>query len=125
MDDAALILVADDDPAIRTLVQEVLADDGLHTVRIFPDGPSLLTAVEQVQLALIVLDVQMPGLSGVEVYRRLRVLPTTGRVPVLFITGRPDLVLHERLPGRYRVLAKPFTVHELERAAAALLDEAA
>lgn len=125
MDDAALILVADDDPAIRRLVQEVLADDGLHIVRIFPDGSSLLTAADTPQLALIVLDLQMPGLNGVEVYRRLRVLPTAGHVPVLFITGRPDLVLHARLPGRYSVLAKPFSMHELELAAAALLHEAA
>src|SRR4051794_3740998 len=68
---AASVLVVDDDPSIRRMLERTLAADG-HAVRTAADGGSALVAVEQAAPDLLVLDLSMPGLDGLAVCRRLR-----------------------------------------------------
>jgi CheY-like chemotaxis protein len=68
-----------------------------------------------------VLDLQMPGLSGIDVYGRLRADVMGQSVQVLFDIGRPKVVLHECVSDPYRVPRKPFDLPDLERKAAGLL----
>lgn len=79
------ILVVDDDPTLREVLQAYLAADGLDTHEA-SDGPGALRIADQVQPDLVLLDLSLPGLDGLEVFRRLR-LRHAG-MPVLMVTAR-------------------------------------
>jgi two-component system response regulator MtrA len=66
------ILVADDDPANRTLMQFVLETQGGHTVRAADSAAGVLQQLEAGEPDLVVLDVLMPGMNGIELCRTLR-----------------------------------------------------
>ena len=85
------LLYADDHAHMRTLVRDLLAAEG-HAVDLAPDGAAALARVGERLAAgrlpdLLLLDVTMPGLSGLEVCRRVKADPRTAGVPVLMLTG--------------------------------------
>lgn len=83
----ANILVVDDDDSIRFLLKEELLADG-HAVRTAADGISALEAVADLAPDVIVLDIKMPGMSGLEVVERLkRTHPT---LPIFLLTAYGD-----------------------------------
>ncbi len=108
--DRPAILVADDDPHIRRLVAEILHDEG-YPVLTAADGQQALVLIRTRAPALVLLDLQMPLLSGWEVLDRLRAEGI--HVPVVFMTAayraRAEAQRHEA-DG---FLAKPFEVDEL------------
>src|SRR3712207_1709588 len=81
------ILVADDDPDIRDLVAFKLEQAG-YDVAAVDDGPAALAAARSAPPDLVVLDVMMPGLSGIDVCRELRADPATRGLPVILLTAR-------------------------------------
>ncbi|MGD0090377.1 MAG: response regulator [Planctomycetota bacterium] len=83
------ILVVDDDPEIRDLIVAVLQPHGMEIVAA-ADGPAALLQAACQRFELCVLDVGMPGMNGLEVCRRLRALPFTRALPVLFMTAYQD-----------------------------------
>ena len=103
------ILVVDDEPTIRALVRSVLEGRGYRTTEA-ADGISALQLAVRERPDLILLDVALPGLSGLEVCRRLKENAATASIPVLLITGvlqqaeRPVAVD----AGAQGVIAKPF-----------------
>lgn len=76
------ILIVDDEPVIRYWLTHALTERG-HRVRAAQDGPAALAQVELEQPDLVVLDMHMPGMSGVELMRRLRAKKYTGRSMML------------------------------------------
>jgi two-component system response regulator MprA len=114
------ILVVEDDQATRTLLKDALSAVEGWVVTAVADGAKALEALSSVQPHLIVLDVNMPGLDGLEVYRLLRARGGLAEVPVLFVTAEPPASL-DGVHGPHRYLAKPFDVDDLLVAAAALL----
>ncbi len=83
----AHVLFIDDDESIRFLVQEELALEG-HCVRVADDGWGGLRAVEEARPDVVVVDIKMPGMGGMEVLRRLKAAhPQT---PVFFFTAYND-----------------------------------
>lgn len=80
----AHILVIDDDDSIRLLVQEELALEG-HAVRLAADGWAGLRAAAEAPPDLVLLDVKMPGLGGLEVLQRLKTAQPS--LPVLLFTA--------------------------------------
>jgi DNA-binding response OmpR family regulator len=103
-------LVVDDEEMIRRLVRTVLeADD--FTVMEAPDGRSALEAASRDHPAIVVLDVMMPDLDGVEVCRRL----DHGALKVVMLTARDDPDLEQRCKdaGAVAFLTKPFSSIEL------------
>src|SRR5919197_6558543 len=82
---AHAILVVDDDPPIRRMLERTLAAEG-YAVRTAADGGAALAAVERSVPDLVVLDVALPGLDGIAVCRRLRAKGLA--VPVLMLTAR-------------------------------------
>jgi len=80
----ARVLFIDDDDNIRFLVQEDLTLEG-HSVRVAPTGAEGLDAVEKERPDLVILDVKMPGIGGLEVLRRLK--ETRPGLPVLMFTA--------------------------------------
>ena len=110
------ILVVDDEPQICELLQRFLSLRG-YRVRAVPDGPQALAAVEQEVPQLVVLDMNMPGMNGVEVLRKLRAKKYGGGT-ILLTTGQDDKLLQEALDlGSVDVMGKPV---DLERLALAI-----
>src|SRR5260221_4058208 len=82
----AVVLVVDDGVANRELIQAYLA--GIDcTVRLVEDGAAALEAIETVAPDLVLLDVQMPGIDGYEVCRRIKAMPHGRLLPVVMITA--------------------------------------
>jgi DNA-binding response OmpR family regulator len=111
---AARIVVVDDDPAVVRAVAAVLEADG-YEVEGVGDQAEALRAGLQDPPALVVLDVNMPGLDGWELCDILRRQSHTRDVPVLFLTGRADLrdQITAMQVGGSDYVTKPFRPDEL------------
>ena len=108
------VLIVDDDPDARELLEEVAHSLGLET-RSASDGLEaldVLRGTEKSPPSLIMLDLMMPTMDGFAVYNWLRSNPTTRRVPVIVVTAvARDQVDTLRLPGVTRVVQKgQFTI---------------
>ncbi len=105
----ATILVVDDEPSIRTLVRATLERAGYHVIEA-ADGTHALQKAQSQRPDLILLDIALPQLSGLEVCRRLRARPDTAAPPVLLLTGLlqgPELQAGYSA-GAQGCIAKPF-----------------
>ncbi len=106
-----MILIVDDDPHIREVLTFALGKAGMET-REAEDGEDALVAVEKWNPDLVVLDINMPRLDGIEVCRRLR---AKGDVPVLFLSSRDDEI--DRVVGLELgaddYVVKPFSPREV------------
>jgi DNA-binding response OmpR family regulator len=105
-----LVLVVDDDEMIRRLIRAVLEADEFEVAEA-RDGESALRLATDRQPAVVVLDIMMPGLDGVEVCRRL----DHGIAKVVILTARDDVRLEEecRQAGADAFLTKPFSSNQL------------
>lgn len=108
------ILVADDHDSGRQVIMDIIAGMG-HEVVAANDGPSALLQARLLLPDLIVLDVEMPGLSGFEVCRLLRAEEATSRLPIIMLTGlhEPEDRVHGLNIGADDYLIKPFAPREL------------
>jgi DNA-binding response OmpR family regulator len=107
----AHLLVVEDDPRLQGLLREAFTTAG-HRVTVVGTGGDGLAAALPGDVDLVVLDLQLPDVDGVEVARRLR---ADGDVPILMLTARGDVA--SRVEGLYAGAAdyvtKPFDVREL------------
>ena len=114
------ILIADDDAPNRALMRFVLESQGGHAVRAADSAAAALQHIQQGEPDLLVLDVTMPGISGLELCRDLR---RTGALPVLMVSGRGEV--EDRVSGLRAgaddYLPKPFDPAELLERVNALL----
>ncbi|MCA9613294.1 MAG: response regulator, partial [Myxococcales bacterium] len=110
---APLALVAEDNPELRRFLGEVLATR--FRVRATVDGEEALAAAQAETPDLVVTDVAMPRMDGLELVRRLRAMPSTREVPMLVVTarGEPTEVLEGFDAGADDYLLKPFHGREL------------
>jgi|SRR6185312_10877161 two-component system phosphate regulon response regulator PhoB len=83
------VLVVDDEPNVRSLVRDVLELSG-YQVREASNGDEALTAVDAQPPDCVVLDVMMPGLSGIDVLAELRRRPSHDSLPVLLLSAADD-----------------------------------
>jgi two-component system response regulator MprA len=115
----ATILIADDDPPLTALLRQTLAEEG-YRVLTAADGTDALAQAQAHRPDLVVLDWLMPGLSGLEVARRLRAL---AGMPILMLTARA--AIKDRVAGLDSgaddYLVKPFDLAELLARVRALL----
>lgn len=113
------VLVVDDEPKIRDIVRRYLEADGFAVTE-QADGPGALSAAGEQHPDLIVLDVMLPGLDGVEVLRRLR---ESSQVPVILLTARDEEVdkLIGLAVGADDYVTKPFSGRELAARARVIL----
>ncbi|MBI3361996.1 MAG: response regulator transcription factor [Chloroflexi bacterium] len=118
-----LILVVDDEPSVTEVVSLYLAREGFR-VATASDGPAALEAVARQRPALIVLDLMLPGVDGLEITRRLR---ADGNLPIILLTARSletDRILGLEL-GADDYVVKPFSPQELVARVKAVLRRAA
>ncbi len=116
---AHTVLIVEDEPTVRETLAEALVEDGLR-VTTAPDGPQALERFRADHPDLVLLDLMLPGMSGIEVCRILR---TESSVPILMLTARDselDKVLGLEL-GADDYVTKPFSLRELQARIHALL----
>lgn len=83
------ILIVDDNPINLSVLSEALKSEGFR-FRVAVGGESAIALAERTQPALILLDVQMPGIDGFETCRRLKANPVTQNIPIIFTTALAD-----------------------------------
>ena len=109
-----MIYCVDDDRRIRELMLYTLRASGFETAG-FGDGESLFDALEQQLPRLILLDIMLPGMDGIEILKKLRQNPVTAQIPVIMASAKGteyDKVLGLDL-GADDYLAKPFGMMEM------------
>ncbi len=107
------ILVVEDDPSVRGLLQTLLSAEG-YDVATASDGLAGLVKATSSPPALVLLDLMMPDLGGVRVLEEMRDDPELADIPVIVVTGKVDAVPGMRtLLGEDNVFLKPFAVGEL------------
>lgn len=107
-----VVFVVDDDESVRTSLRFLLDSVGLDS-RTFPSGTEFLTAYDPTQAGCLVLDVRMPGMSGLDLQRELNLRGAI--VPVIFITGHGDIpmAVEAMQHGAHDFLQKPFRDQDL------------
>ncbi len=108
------VLVAEDNPNSRQLVRDILESIGYEPV-LAVDGPSALATAQSVIPDLIILDVNMPGMSGFEVCAKVKADEKLSHIPVMMLTAQTDV--ESRVTGldigADDYIAKPFSSREL------------
>lgn len=106
----ARILVADDDPEIRFLLETTLAADG-YEILIAADGVEAIRVATQEHPSLVILDITMPEADGYEVMRALRAHEHTRHIPIIMLTAHRDEELAARSfeQGADDYLTKPLS----------------
>ena len=116
------VLVVEDEPDIRKLVRYNMAQERFKVVEA-EDGERALRAIQRERPDLIILDLMLPGLSGLELCRTLRERAETARLPILMLTakaGEADRVVGLEM-GADDYLTKPFSPRELVARVKAIL----
>jgi len=119
------ILVVEDEPDIRKLVHYNLAQERYRVIEAV-DGEQALKVVQRDKPNLLILDLMLPGLSGLELCKLLRERPDTAKLPILMLTakaGEADRVVGLEM-GADDYLAKPFSPRELVARVRAILRRA-
>jgi CheY-like chemotaxis protein len=118
------ILVVDDSLANRRLAQAVLEGGG-HEVHCVPDAEEALVAVGSLHPKLILMDIQLPGLDGLELTRRLKADPATRDIAILATTAyaMPGDERKATEAGCDGYMTKPIDIHELREVVSRHLDQ--
>lgn len=119
--DGKSILVVDDDPNIRSLLQQELSEAG-YVVRLAEDGRQALALVREEMPGLVILDVMMPEMNGFDVAAVLKNDPATMHIPIIILSILEDKERGFRL-GVDRYLTKPIDTSSLFREIGTLFDQ--
>ena len=106
------IIVIDDDYTMRRACLAALRRAG-YEVETFPDGPSGLERIEQVHPPVLILDLKMPGMSGMEVIAQLQKMEVDTVIVVITGFATVDTAVQAMKAGAYDFIPKPFTAEEL------------
>ncbi|MFL6032811.1 MAG: two-component system response regulator [Rubrobacteraceae bacterium] len=109
------VMIADDDPVALATATEALAGSGFKVVQA-TDGQRAIQEALGRRVDLIVMDVSMPQVGGVEACHCLKAMPKTSKIPVVLTAAKKDpaaRMLAERTHGSVRVLRKPFDPDDL------------
>ncbi len=112
MIETALISIVDDDESIREAIQSLLRSVGFKA-KTFASAEQFLQSDQIENTACLILDVRMPGMSGLELQRRL--IATQCRIPIVFVTAHGDEEARSRAlqEGAVEFLLKPFSEEAL------------
>lgn len=119
------IMVVEDEEALFALLEYNLRREGFSP-RVIPDGDEAMMAIEEERPDLVLLDWMLPGLSGIEICRRIRTKPDLRDMPVIMMTARGDEADRIRGldTGADDYLSKPFSIPEMIARVRALLRRA-
>jgi FixJ family two-component response regulator len=108
------VAVVEDDESVRLAIEDLLQSQGLAT-RCFTSAEEFLRSRQHARIGCLILDIRLPGMSGVELYQQLRARGVS--IPVIYASAEGDAngKLHRELlqAGAVAVLAKPFNPERL------------
>ncbi|MCX5591681.1 response regulator transcription factor [Alcaligenes endophyticus] len=118
-----IIYVVDDDEAVRDSLRWLLEANG-YRVRCFASGEEFLGVYDPTQLAVLIVDVRMPGMSGLELQEAL--IARKAPIPIVFITGHGDvpMAVTTMKKGAIDFLEKPFNEADLRTIVARMMEHA-
>ena len=104
------ILIVDDEPTARTLLRLILVRADFNVVEA-TNGYEALDRLEETAVDLVLLDVMMPGMSGIEVCKKIRADEKTAVVPILLLSAKTDVISIRRglSAGANKYLTKPIS----------------
>jgi FixJ family two-component response regulator len=107
-----IVYVVDDDPSVRRAIKRLIGSAGLQ-VELFGSAPEFLCSTRPDALSCLVLDIKLPGISGLDFQRQLAEADI--HIPIIFITGRGDIPMSVRAmkAGAVEFLTKPFRDQDL------------
>ena len=108
-------MFVEDDPALLKISADALDDAGYRVIQV-TDGQRALQEALSRKVDLIVMDISVPQVAGVEACHCLKAMPKTSSIPVVLTAAKKDpdaRMLAERTHGSVRVLRKPFTTEEI------------
>lgn len=118
------VLIAEDDPDIARVLSEGIGGEGGCDTSVIMNGALVPDAMAARRPDLLVLDVSLPGLSGLDIFDLVRSEPQWHGVPVLFLTASPEKANTAFAPdGVHRVMAKPFELDALLATVGEMLNE--
>lgn len=109
---AQTILVVDDESDIRDLLKNFLAGEGYEVI-LAANGEEALGLAAKENPDVIILDIRMPGMDGIETCRRLRANEGTSAIPVIVATALRDTLMEALKAGADDFVTKPFQLVEL------------
>jgi len=114
--DRGLVLIGEDEPDNQVIMQTVVESLVGARAEVAGDGLAVLASVERERPRVILLDLMMPGLDGLEVTRQLKSDPATASIPIVAISAlaRPDDRESALAAGCDDFVRKPFELDELE-----------
>ncbi len=110
---AQTVLIVDDSTVMQQLLTETLEAD--YRVLAVDNGIDALSMIYQKQISLLLLDISMPGIDGLELCRTIRSLPQFCHLPIIMVTARDSAFDHVQgqLAGATQYLTKPFDTQQL------------
>jgi len=118
---AKKVLVVDDQFGIRVLLQEVLTQEG-YNVFLAPNGQTALEIVRTEEPDLILLDMKIPGMDGLEILHNIRKMEFQTKVIMMTAYGELDLIQEAMEMGALSHFTKPFDIDELRQVVKANLE---
>jgi len=108
------VLIIDDDLVIKTMLEDILQDNDYTTVHAM-SGSDGLRVLEEVKPDIILLDIEMPGMSGIDVCQKIRKLPLNNRPSIIMVSGTSDTntIVNTFRQGADDFIVKPFNELEL------------
>ncbi|HEX7737868.1 MAG TPA: response regulator [Ktedonobacteraceae bacterium] len=122
-DSGRVIAIVEDDAQLISLFHDVLEREGRWSLHIFSDGQEARDQLPKLGAHLILLDVGLPNLDGVSLYKILRGHSDTRHTPIIVITGSYDWELQRMGLQTGLLLRKPFRIQELLFMIQAVLDD--
>jgi CheY-like chemotaxis protein len=113
VDNLPKVLVVDDDPAILEICSDLLQTEG-YTVTVATNGQQALEQIRMNPPNVVLMDIMMPILDGVEACRQVKANPTTADIPVVLMSARTNLTRQSQdLASADALVAKPFDIDHL------------
>jgi CheY-like chemotaxis protein len=121
MADRKRVLIVDDEPEVAAVLADCVG--GEHAVEMASNGKDALSAVARARPDVVLLDMNMPGMSGLEVLQHLRMVDPT--LPVILVTATADnaAIAASLAAGAFSYIPKPFDVKYIKHLMAAVLVE--
>lgn len=104
------VTYVEDEPDIRAIAEFALKDIGGYEIDVCESGAQAIERTPGFDPNLIILDVMMPGMDGIETYKQLRAIPKLAETPVIFMTAKVmghEIDIYRNL-GAVDIIAKPF-----------------
>ena len=116
------VLIIEDDKHISNAIRDALHDDGYITTQVF-DGANAIQSISFENPDIILLDIMLPNMSGIEIIKELKTINSVKNIPIIFVTAKSDIidqVIGYEL-GAIDYVVKPFSMAVLTRKISALL----